>query len=102
MTRANRVESFKDDTHTNREPFHVCSGMCTDLCVSPLSLGVQGTVVDRDVSDTCVSREFFFRNHGVMALWRMTMEIWMEEMSLLERSEVCPATWIWKANSACR
>ena len=26
----------------------------------PLSLGVQGTVVDRDVSDTCVSREFFF------------------------------------------
>ena len=47
-------------TRTNREPFHVCSGMCTDLCVSPVVFGRQGTIVDRDVSDTCVSREIFF------------------------------------------
>ena len=59
MTRTNRVESFKM-TRTNREPFHVCSGMCTDLCVSPVVFGRQGTFVDRDVSDTCVSREKFF------------------------------------------
>ena len=30
------------------------------MCIAPWSLGVQGTIVVRDVSDTCVSREIFF------------------------------------------
>ena len=42
-------------TRTNREPFHVCSDMCSDYVFRPWSLGRQGTIVDVDVSDTCVS-----------------------------------------------
>ena len=34
------------------------------LCVSPVVFGRQGTFVDRDVSDTCVSREKFLGTMG--------------------------------------
>ena len=60
MTRANRVESFKDDTHISRTFFMFVQACALIYVYHPLSLGVQGTVVDRDVSDTCVSREIFF------------------------------------------
>ena len=36
MTRTNRVETFKDDTHKSRT---ISSGMCTDQCMSPVVFG---------------------------------------------------------------